>query len=94
MKRLGCGVLIAFLAVGILLSPLGLWAMAALGLAWARLLWREGRRIHTGYVYDEPNPAPPPTPVVVASEEPQVETFGNGAGHIVYPAGHVRRYEV
>lgn len=39
------------------------------------------------------NPSPPPPRGVTRTKEVQVTELGNGAGRIVYPPGHVRRYD-
>ena len=40
------------------------------------------------------NPSPPPVVAPSNGEEPQVTEVGNGAGMLIYPPNHVRRYEV
>jgi hypothetical protein len=54
---------------------------------WARRLLR------LDSVQDAANHSPPPPAGVRKIEETHVTELGNGAGYVVYPPGHVRRYD-
>ncbi len=79
------GVLVtgALLAFGVLTAYPFAWNLLA-------LLWF----VHLRRQMKINNPAPPPVPVGVVREEMQVKTIGDGAGMLIYPPGHVERYDV
>jgi hypothetical protein len=82
------GVLVtgALLAFGVLTAYPFAWNLLAL--LWFVHLRREM------WLHRTANPAPPPVPVGVVREEMQVKTIGDGAGMLIYPPGHVERYDV
>lgn len=87
LAKAGVVILIAALvAFGTLTAYPFMWNLLAL--LWFVHLRREMRLHRTA------NPAPPPAPVGVVREEMQVKMIGDGAGMLIYPPGHVERYDV
>jgi hypothetical protein len=76
----------ALLAFGVLTAYPFAWNLLA-------LLWFAHLRRQT-WLHRTANPAPPPVPSGVVREKTQVTELGDGAGVLIYPAGHVERYDV
>lgn len=87
----GCVVLGILTAVPVLFNFLGIALYVAILRECGRYVWPwRPNKID--------NPSPPPPQPVAEDVKPQVtqtvNEFGNGAGFIVYPPGHIRRYDV
>jgi len=78
---------VAALAFGVLTAYPRLWWGVVGALVWWG--WREERKLKKINI-----PAPPAPPPPLVNKDTQVKEIGNGAGCIVYPPGHVRRYDV